>query len=228
MNPRIPLAALAALLLAACAHVKTARIVLPEPLAGDRTRFEELALEGVGGKPRGDFRLGEAGGRFERSLSRAEWFNATVSFDRGGVRYTLDQAGGAVNADCRVRRSEVQLRGVTTEVKPLAMDCSYSDGARLKLDADVLAAGGTRVARVGRYEGGGVVLALRSVHAIQGAQWWLPGPAGYLLLKDEAPLGAVELTGVTPRLWRPRAASPEQQAVTRAALALALLWDPDR
>jgi len=51
-------------------------------------------------------------------------------------------------------------------------------------------------ARKGRYEGGGVAV------------------------------GALGLTGVTPCLWRPRSGTPQHDAVMRAAIALAPLWDP--
>ena len=108
------------------------------------------------------------------------------------------------------------------------MSCEWSDGARLTLDAEAPAAGGTQAGRRGRYEAAGLALELRSEHRLQGAKWPLAQPAGYVLLNQGVPVAALDLTGITPRLWRPRATSPEQQAATRAAIALALLWDPER
>lgn len=228
MNPTRTIAgALSVALLAACAHVKPARMALPEALGADGARFEELPLQGLGGKAKGDFRLADAGGRFERSASRLELFSATLNFDRASASYTLQQGTAApVQADCKLRRNEVQRGVLALPVRPFTVDCDWRDGAKLKLDADLLAAGGTQEARKGRYEGAGVTLELRSVHQLQGTKWPLAQPAGYTLLQDGVAVGALELTGVTPRLWRPRAATPQQEAVTRAAIALALLWDP--
>jgi hypothetical protein len=215
------------LLATACAHIKPARMALPEALGADPARFEELALQGIGGKARGDFRAGDAGGRFERSASRLELFDASLNFDRASASYTLQREGAApVQAECRARRNEVQRGVLALPVRPFTVDCDWRDGGKLKLDADLLAAGGTQEARKGRYEGGGVVLELRSVHQLQGTKWPLSQPAGYALLQDGVAVGALDLTGVTPRLVRPRAGTPQHDAVTRAALALALLWDP--
>lgn len=224
MKIRTTVAALAALLMAGCAHVKPARMALPETLAAADAPFEELPLQGVGGKARGELRLGASGGRFERSASRLELFNASVNLDRASVRYSLD----GTEAECRARRNEVQRGALALPVRPFTVSCEWSDGARLTLDAEPMAAGGTQEARRGRYEAGGLVLELRSEHRLQGTKWPLAQPAGYLLTKQGLVVAALDLTGVTPRLWRPRAASPEQEAATRAAIALALLWDPGR
>lgn len=225
MDPRSISLALGLLLLAGCAHIEPARMALPETLNADA--FEELPLQGLGGKSKGDFRLADAGGRFERSASRLALFDAAITFDRASARYTLQQGtAAAVQAECRARRTEAQRSALALPMRPLTVDCDWRDGARLKLDAELLAAGGTQEARKGRFEGGGVGLELRSVHQLQGTKWPLAQPAGYTLLADGVPVGALELTGTTPRLWRPRAATPQQEAVTRAAIALALLWDP--
>jgi len=224
---KLPLSFLALLLATGCAHIKPAHMALPEGLAGDPARFEELSLQGIGGKARGDFKAGDAGGRFERSASRLALFDASISCDRASARYTLQREGAdAVEAECRARRTEVQRSALALPVRPFTVDCDWRDGARLKLDAEVLAAGGTQEARKGRYEGGGVVLELRSVHQLQGTKWPLSQPAGYALWQDGVAVGALDLTGVTPRLLRPRTGTPQHEAVTRAALALALLWDP--
>jgi hypothetical protein len=215
------------LLATACAHIKSARMALPEGLTTDPARFEELALQGIGGKARGDFKAGDAAGRFERSASRLALFDASINFDRASARYTLQREGAQdIEADCRARRTEVQRSALSLPVRPFTVDCDWRDGAKLKLDAEVLAAGGTQDPRKGRYEASGVVLELRSVHQLQGTKWPLSQPAGYALLQGGVAVGALDLTGVAPRLVRPRAGTPHHEAVTRAALALALLWDP--
>lgn len=78
----------------------------------------------------------------------------------------------------------------------------------------------------GRVQFGAVVLQLQSVHGVQGSPLPLEAPIGHVLTQDGRPVGAVEING-TPRLWHPPAGTPAHDAVTHAALALALLWHPD-
>src|SRR4051812_41025316 len=85
--PRLP----SVLLMAGCAHIKPARMALPDALTADPSRFEELPLQGLGGKASGDFKLADAGGRFERSASRLALFDASATFDRASARYSLQQ-----------------------------------------------------------------------------------------------------------------------------------------
>ena len=66
---------------------------------------------------------------------------------------------------------------------------------------------------------------VRSIHRVQGSALPLAAPVGYEFLQDGRAVAALELTGPTPRLWRP-ADGPLREPVTHAALALALLWDP--
>ena len=69
-------------------------------------------------------------------------------------------------------------------------------------------------------------LELRSVHRVQGSPLPLEAPIGYVFLADGRAVGAVELNGLSPRVWRPAVGLPLRDGVTHAALTLALLWDP--
>ena len=96
--------------------------------------------------------------------------------------------------------------------------------ARLDIDERAGAAG-TRQVREGRHSEGDVVLDIRSVHRLQGSPLPLAQPAGYVMSRGGQVVGAVELTDSVPRLWATGPAA-QQQAVTHAAVALGLLWDP--
>lgn len=212
-----------AALLGACASVQPARMALP---AGLDTRTEPLPVQGLNGKRRGELTLGAAHGRFDRSADQLSIFGM-LDFDRGSARYTLQAAGAAeVEARCKQRRTGGQAGILALPLRPYAVSCQWRDGARLTLEADPRAAR-TQAGRQGRYDGAGVQLALSSVHTLQGSQLPLAQPAGYTFTHQGVVVGAVDLTdSARPQLWRPPTGQPLHDAVTHAALALALMWDP--
>ena len=158
-------AALAALA-TACATPQQARMALPATLTD--ASFEQLPLQGLGGKAKGSLQVGSASGSYERSASRLALFDALLSFDRGAARYTLQAPGSQpVQAECKARQMDVQRGVLSLPARPWAVNCDWQSGAKLTLRAEVLAAGGTQEARQGRYEAPGVTLELRSVHQLQ-------------------------------------------------------------
>lgn len=230
LPPRAFLAATvvaAAGLAAGCAslpstRIQPARMALPAGLA-DST--EQLTLQGLGGRRRGDFTLGSTSGRFDRQADQLSLFEA-LDVRRGGARYTLKTAAGAeVEAQCRQRETAAQFQLLSLPLRPYAVNCHWRDGARLTLEADPRA-GRTQDGRQGRYEFQGVQLQLSSVHTLQGSPLPLAEPAGYTLTHQGVVVGAVDLSdSARPLLWRPASGQPLHDAVTHAALALALLWD---
>ena len=212
-----------AALLGACASVQPARMALP---AGLDARTEPLPLQGLGGKRRGELTVGTARGRFDRNADHLSIFEM-LDFDRGGARYTLQAAGAAeIEAQCKQRQTGGQVGILSLPLRPYAVNCQWRDGARLTLEADPRAAR-TQEGRQGRYDGAGVQLQLSSVHALQGSKLPLAQPAGYTFTHQGRVVGAVDLTDSgKPLLWRPPAGQPLHDAVTHAALALALMWDP--
>lgn len=186
------------------------------------TAVEPVAVRGFGGGRQGDLRVDGVQGRFERSAQRVTWFERVES-DRVSASLSLQRADGSVaTVRCRARQVSVGAGVVDVPVRPYGVACQWSDGAELTLAATLHP---TRDERVGQYRADGVVLALRSVHEVQGSPLALAAPIGYWMLDGGSAVGAVELNGTTPRLWRP-AEARRQRAVTEAALVLALLWDP--
>lgn len=225
-HPLLAAGTLAMALLAGCVTLRPAQIEMPAGL--DAAAVESLPIGGIGGKARGTIALGDLSGHFERHASRLALLDATVTMDRAGSRFTLQRAGAEpVSASCRARQDELRRGILSLPARPMAMGCEWQGGAKLALEAELLAAGGTQDARKGRYEGGGVVLELRSVHRLQGTKLPTAQPVGYVMLHQGVPVGALSLADSgQPLVWRPRERTPLHEAVTQAAVALALLWDP--
>lgn len=207
-----------ALLLGGCAGLPAAQMALPAPLA---TTAPET-VQGLGGGRSGNFQLGGEAGRFERSASRLALFDAALVNDRASASYS----SGGVTASCRARQTEAGAGIVSIAPRPYGLACSF--GGSLQGTLTLAASGGaagTRAERSGSASLGGVPLEVRSVHRVQGSPLPLEAPIGYVFLQGGQPVGAVELNGA-PRLWRPAAGSALHAAVTHAALALMLVWDP--
>lgn len=216
-------AAAAATLLAACATIKPAQMALPTPLAG----MTPEAVQGIGAGRSGQFQIGTQSGNFQRSRDRVAFFD-TVSFDRATTRYSLTRADGStVQAACRGRQATVTLGILQGAARPFTFECQWTGAVAgsMTLGANGAKAG-VRSDRTGLFSTNTATLELRSVHQVQGSPLPLEAPIGYLITHNGQPVGAVELNGTTPRLWRPANGSALQEPVTLAALATALLWDP--
>jgi hypothetical protein len=217
------LLAAAALTLSACASLPAAQVALPAPLS---TQTPEL-VEGLGVARNGSFAIGAATGTFSRGRDRLELFEV-VNWDRAKTRYALALADGArTEAACTGKAVELTWRVLAADAKPFSVECEWrgSRSARLAVNAPALAVG-TKAERSGRFTMNGLALDVRSLHDVQGSPLPLEAPIGYLFSQDGRPVGAMELNGAVPRLWRPAAGDPLHEPVTLAALALALLWDP--
>jgi hypothetical protein len=135
--------------------------------------------------------------------------------------------GATTQAACVGRQTTVTVNVLTGQPKPYTVTCEWKGArsAQMTLAAPSWIPG-TRAERSGRYTAGDVTLELRSVHQVQGSPLPLEAPIGYAITHNGQAVGAVEINGTTPRLWRPAAGSPLREPVTMAALAVALLWDP--
>jgi hypothetical protein len=219
---RAAVAALAGISLLGCASIETAQMALPTGLAGEPT-----PVAGLGAGRTGAFSVGDERGRFQRGRDALSLFEV-VSFDRAATRYELTLADGATTqAACVGRQTTVTVNVLTGQPKPYTVTCEWKGARNAQM---TLAAPswipGTRAERSGRYTAGDVTLELRSVHQVQGSPLPLEAPIGYAITHNGQAVGAVEINGTTPRLWRPAAGSPLREPVTMAALAVALLWDP--
>jgi hypothetical protein len=222
---RLPLAAaLAACLagLAACASIPAAQMALPAEL--DATAA--VPVQGIGYGREGSFSVGGGQGTFRRGKDRLEIFEL-VAFDRASTRYSLRLADGrSVDAACRGRQTTASIGILVGQPKPFKLECEWRGAVSAHMEVAAPSwIPGTRAERSGRFHAGNVQLDVKSVHDVQGSPLPLEAPIGYTLLHEGRAVGAIELNGPVPRLWRPadaRLAEP----VTLAALALALLWDP--
>lgn len=210
---------MAAVVLAACAGLPAAQMALPAPLAGTAPE----TLQGVGGAREGRFEIGAWQGTFSRSASRLAVFGDALTADRA----TLEYSAGDVTARCRARQVSGSAGVLGVALRPFEWTCRYEGALQgeLVLAADAALPGAPSSARRGRVTIAGTTLAVRSEHRVQGSPLPLEAPIGYVLEQDGRPVGAVELNGA-PRLWRPATGALARDAVTHAALALALLWDP--
>lgn len=213
-----------ALLAAACAALPPARMQLPAELAS----AEPVPLQGLKAGRSGEFELEGQRGRYQRSASRLAWFDGLVGLDQANAGYTwLVDGPSATTTSCRGRQTTSDIGILALTPRPFELRCDYRGAwsAQLTLTGTGAAAG-TRQERRGWLQTPAGALELRSVHRVQGSPLPLEAPIGYVFLADGQPVGAVELNGLTPRVWRPAAGSPLRDGVTHAALTLALLWDP--
>lgn len=213
--------------LGACAAIQPAQMRLPPELAAQAPE----PLQGLGGAREGRFGLGAEGGSFRRGLDRLVLLDL-VARERASSSFEWRRAdGSAVQGQCRGRQGTVSVGVLSARSRPFHLECRF-DGAlqaSLSLAAPSQTALGTRAERNGRLEmagGAQPALELRSVHEVQGSSLPLAAPIGYTLWQDGKAVGAIELNGGTPRLWRPAEGEALRAPVTLAALALALLWDP--
>lgn len=222
--PMPTIAALAALCtLAGCASLPAAQMALPPALAATAV----LPVSGLGAGRSGQFSVGDDRGSFQRGRDALSIFD-TLGFDRASTRYTLNLADGrSVQAACVGRQTTVTLNTLTGQARPYTVSCQFNGASTAQLTvAAPSRIPGTRAEREGRYAAGELVLEVRSVHELQGAKLAVETPVGYVISQGGQPVGAVEMNGLTPRLWLPTAGSPLREPVLQAALAMALLWDP--
>ena len=208
-------------LVGGCGVVREARMAQPASLAA--VAEESFGKPGWGRQ--GEFQLAGQSVRYERGADRLSLFD-TVATGRAPLRYTWASPAGSSEASCTARQTEVTAGVIAVATKPWTLNCRWTGAS----DA-VLQIGEGRVqwgqqAREGSYRRGPVTLALRSVHRLEGSALATSAPVGYELLQGDQVVGSVDLSRGVPRLRRPDPATPLGQAVTEAALALALVWEP--
>jgi hypothetical protein len=198
---------------------------LPEPLQAGAND----TLRGLDGRRNGDFTIAGASGRFERDATSLSLFGL-VERQRATARYTLRWADGReVEGRCKGRETGVSLGIVGGRAQPFSLNCEWSGTVAALSVADsgfVGAAAGTRSERRGTLRAGPVELEVQSVHHVEGSPLPLDAPIGYVVRHRGVAVGAVELNGGSPRLWRPAEGDALREPVTLALLALALVWDP--
>jgi hypothetical protein len=216
--------ALAALLLTAlagCGVVREARMAQPASLAA--VAEESFGKPGWGRT--GEFTLAGQRVRYDRGADRLSLFD-TLASGRAPLRYTWSTAAGDSEADCTARQTEVTAGVLALATKPWTLNCRWRGVSDASLQIGEGRVQWGQQTREGRYQRGALNLGLRSVHQLEGAAFATAAPVGYELLHDGQVVGSVDLSRGVPRLRRPDPATPLGQAVTEAALALALVWEP--
>jgi hypothetical protein len=225
MSRCVPIAMLAVATLAGC--VTVARMVVP---AGMSERAERVEVTGLGTGTRGRTAVLGQSLEFTRGATRLALFDETVVTDRGRVDFSL-QAGGqpAWPVNCGMKQRSVTLGVLGFDAKPFAFECTLGGVTPATLSVQESRAGvrTLKAERRGELRFDGRIVALRSVHEVQGGALPLAVPIGYAFEEAGRPVAAVEINGVTPVLLLPGAGDASlRQRVLQAALALALLWDP--
>lgn len=218
------------LCLAGCGAIQPARMALPEPLRA----AEPLLLEGMGAGQSGAFRMAGYAGQYRRSATRLELFGDLAVFDRGRTSFTVEgMTGEPLSAKCTMRQTTMTIGVIGFEPKKFAYECDFDHAGKpaalrftLQEGRDAGVPKTLQAERRGRIDFGGTTLTVRSVHAIEGTPIPAGTPIGYAFEQGGRAVGAVELNGLTPRVWLPSANDDTRRAAVAAALALAIFWDP--
>lgn len=208
-------------LLAACGVVREARMAQPASLAA--VPEESFGKPGWGRS--GEFALAGQRVRYERGADRLSLFD-TLATGRAPLRYTWAGPAGDSEAQCTARQTEVTAGVLAVATKPWTLNCRWrgASNAELQIGEGRVQWGQQR--REGSYRRDALTLELRSVHLLEGSAIATAAPVGYEILQGGQVVGSVDLSRGVPRLRRPDPATPLGQAVTEAALALALVWEP--
>lgn len=211
--------------LAGCVTVKPAELALPAELSSTTP----VSIEGIGPGRSGRATLPGLAATFERGADRLDLFER-LQIDRAAVAFTVD--GESARAECKLR-AETFTRGVLNlPLRPSAFTCTLPRAAaataggapaRLELAAPALALQPGQ--RRGTLVVDGLAVEVQSLHRVAGSPLPLEAPVGWQFSHQGRVVAALELTGKRPRLWRAGGTALDD-SLARAALALALLWDP--
>ncbi len=208
-------------LLAGCGVVREARMAQPASLAA--VPEESFGKPGWGRK--GEFELRGQRVRYDRGADRLSLFD-TLATGRAPLRYTWAGPAGDSEADCTARQTEVTARLLALATKPWTLNCRWRGASDAALQIGEGRVQWGQQTREGSYQRGALTLGLRSVHRLEGSALATAAPVGYEMLQGGEVVGSVDLSRGVPHLRRPDPGTPLGQAVTEAALALALVWEP--
>ncbi|MDG0832953.1 hypothetical protein [Roseateles saccharophilus] len=216
--------ALTALLAAGCASLHETRMAQAASVAG-------VAQESFG-KPawgrQGEFLLNGQRVRYERGAERLALFEPLPAALRTPLRFSWAGPAGDSAAVCEAWTPEQSANGRLTDSRPWVLSCRWGSApaAMLQIGEGQMRRG--RLGREGAYRRGELTVGLRSVHLREGSVQPQAAAVGYEMLYQGTVVGSLDLGGAQPRLRRPDPATPLGRAVTEAALALALAWEPSR
>lgn len=215
------------LLLAGCAALRDGRPGGPpvSPGMAQAPSVAGVAQESFGkagwGR-QGEFTLSGQRVRYERGADRLSLFDPLPA----GVRTPLSFSVGDAAVSCEGWTPEQSANGRLTDSRPWVLSCKWGAGpaAMLQIGEGQMRRG--RLSREGAYRRGELTVGLRSAHLLDGSAQPQAAAVGYEMLYQGTVVGSLDLSGPVPRLRRPDPATPLGRAVTEAALALALVWEP--
>lgn len=200
--------------------MKPATMELPPPLRS----LAPASLDGIGYLREGRFAFESTRVEFKRSARQVTVLGVgTVDSDKVRVRWQ-PVGGEGREWSCTAHGLGLTRFSVKAPVAPRQQRCAGPNGATLEL-AEVASGPLAPVSQQGQLRDGDVVLTLRSQHRVQGVSTRLEGPTGYVMSVGDRPVAALETVGDVPRLWRAEEPAAVRQAVTDAALMLALTWN---
>ncbi|MGQ3052156.1 MAG: hypothetical protein ACT6S0_10260 [Roseateles sp.] len=223
--------ALLIVLLAGCASVRDGRQVGERP---DQRMVQAPSVAGVAeetfGKPawgtRGDFTLSGQRVRYERGADRLALFEPLAASVKTPLRFSWAGPAGDSASVCEGWTPEQSANGRLADSRPWVLSCKWGSApaAMLQIGEGQMRRG--KLSREGAYRRGELTLGLRSAHLYEGNAQPRTAAVGYEMLHQGTVVGSLDLSGSVPRLRRPDPATPLGRAVTEAALALALVWEP--
>lgn len=230
MPRSLPAFAIIVLLLSGCASVRQPT----EGRRGDARMAQAPSVAGVAeesfGKPawgrQGEFKLSGQRVHFERATDRIALFEPLPASIRAPLRFSWAGPAGESASVCESWTPEVTANGRLTDSKPWVLSCRWGSApaAMLQIGEGQMRRG--KLSREGAYRRGELTLGLRSAHLLEGSAQPQAAAIGYEMLHQGTVVGSLDLSGPLPRLRRPDPATPLGRAVTEAALALALVWEP--
>lgn len=178
------------------------------------------------GKPawgrQGEFTLSGQRVRYERGAEKLALFEPLPANVKAPLRFTV----GDSTTTCESWTPEQSANARLADAKPWVLSCKWGSApaAMLQIGEGQLRRG--KLSREGAYRRGELTVGLRSVHLLEGSAQPQTAAVGYEMLHQGTVVGSLDLSGPQPRLRRPDPATPVGRAVTEAALALALAWEP--
>ena len=220
--------AIVLLLLSGCASVQPSR--QGREGRADAHMAQAASVAGVAeerfGKPawgrQGEFTLSGQRVRYERGTDKLALFEPLPADVKAPLRFN---AGDSATT-CEGWTPEQSANARLAAAKPWVLSCKWGSApaAMLQIGEGQMRRG--KLSREGAYRRGELTLGLRSVHLLEGNAQPQAAAVGYEMLYQGTVVGSLDLSGPQPRLRRPDPATPVGRAVTEAALALALAWEP--
>lgn len=227
----LPISALLIVLLAGCASVRDGRKPADQR---DPRMAQDPSVAGVAeesfGKPgwsrQGEFTVTGQRVRYERGADRLALFEPLPASVRTPLRFSWAGPAGDSASVCEGWTPEATANSRLTDTKPWVLSCKWGSApaAMLQIGEGQMRRG--MLSREGAYRRGELTLGLRSAHLLDGSAKPQASAVGYEMLHQGTVVGSLDLSGAAPRLRRPDPATPLGRAVTEAALALALAWEP--